>query len=96
MNQETQAFVTTIIAVYGAVLGTISLITSVVLGIIEIKRYKPKLKVAVSYGVITDGRGHSSEPLMLIKALNIGHGKIVLQTFGFLLKDKSTQIMMKP
>jgi hypothetical protein len=96
VSADAQDFITTIIAVYGAVLATIGFALSLFLGINELRRHQPRVRVTVSIGnLINPGVSHS-EPLILVEAINTGQGTVVLEMFGFLLRDKSKQVILQP
>jgi len=51
--------VTSIVAVYGAVIATISLGASIWLGIVELNRYKPRIRIQLGQGVMQSELGPS-------------------------------------
>jgi len=78
---------TTAIAVYGAIVATLSLAASVWLGVAELNRHKPRLKITANTGCLLDGNDKSSEPLVMIEAINTGAGKIHITGIGWFLSN---------
>lgn len=94
---QTQIFdLTTAIAVYGAVLATLGFGLSLWLGIAELRRYRPRIKVTVSEGRLIDGNGVSSEHMILVQALNTGGGSLTITGVGWLLDDGDRLQCIKP
>ena len=89
MQQSGYELATTLTAVYGAIIATLGLILSVALAIIEIRRHKPRVRVTATSGDIIDPVRGSSEPLIIIEAVNIGSGPVSLTGVGWLRKDGS-------
>jgi hypothetical protein len=87
---------TTIIATYGAIIATLSLTLSLLLGIYEIRRDKALIKVSIDYGTLMFHDNELSEPFLLVNVINTGKGKVVLNSFGFLMKDDSRQVITSP
>ena len=75
MPMNLNDLVTLIIAIYGALLATLSFILSVILGIHEISKLRPKLRVKASHARITYSDNKTSELLISIEAVNIGTGR---------------------
>lgn len=96
MTRGTFDLITIAIAIYGAVLGTLSLILSIVLAVIEFNRRRPKVKVTAMYGQLINDDGKTSEPLIIIDAVNVGNGSIVLTAVGWLLAGGNKQQIIKP
>jgi len=86
----------TIIATYGAVLASLGFILSVILGIYEIRRDRASLKISIANCTFIYHDNKISEPFLAVKAVNSGKGTIVLNTFGFLMKDGSKQVIISP
>ena len=80
-----QLAVTTAVAVYGALVATLSLAASIWLGFAELNRHKPRLKIIPNTGVLVDAAGHNSEPLVLVEAINIGAGRLRITGVGWSL-----------
>jgi hypothetical protein len=85
----TLEILTIILALYGAVLSTI-------LGIHELRKGLPKLKVSASHGYTFDAKGSRSEPVIILKAENIGSGQIHLNGVGWLNHNRSKQQFTNP
>jgi len=96
MTPETQAYVTTVIAVYGAVVATLGFVLSIVLGIHELRRERPRVRVTLDTGHLANIGKINSEPLILVEAVNTGKGDVLLENFGFLLKGGSKQVIIRP
>ena len=96
MFQGVTYTVTMAIAIYGAFLATLSFILSIILAIIEVRRHLPLVIVSVNQGVITDAIGKTSEPLIIMKAINRGSGSISLTGVGWYLRDGSKKQFMTP
>jgi len=96
MDETTSLVITTVIAVYGAIIATLSLIGSVVLGIIELRRTRPRLKVEARRATLMDGLDEPSEPFISVEAINVGKGSVRISSFGFYLRDKSKMHIIKP
>ena len=87
MENEGYQLANTLITAYAAIVATISLIASGILGYLELKRRRPHLKVTATYGVLEEfGRGNS-EPLIFLQAINDGAGPVSITGVGWLLKD---------
>lgn len=89
MGQEAQFWATTAIAIYGAILAS-------VLAILEIKRRQPRIRVKASLGVLWSDDGKPSEPFIIIEAVNLGQGPVTFDNFGWLNRDGSKQVILKP
>jgi len=94
---QTQTYnLTTAIAIYGATLATLGFLLSLWLGIIELRRNRPCVRVTASGGSLIDGNGVSSEYMILIEALNIGHGPLIITGVGWLLDNRRKLQYIKP
>jgi hypothetical protein len=91
-----QLDLTAAIATYGAVVATLSLAASIWLGLAELNRHKPRLKVIPNTGVLVDGMDRNSEPLVLVEAINTGSGKLRITGVGFTLTKGRKQQFMRP
>jgi hypothetical protein len=87
---------TTIIAAYGAILATLGFALSLMLGINEIKKQKPKVKVKFSLGRLIDADGTNSEILILIEAHNTRTLPVIITGFGFLEKKGNKTPLLNP
>ncbi|MGD0707445.1 MAG: hypothetical protein ABSA51_03215 [Anaerolineaceae bacterium] len=87
---------TTAIAVYGAVIATLSLIISTWLGILKLKSHKPNIKISLFYGNLFDANGEISEPLIIVEAINIGTGAITITSVGWLFYSKEKLVVIHP
>lgn len=96
MFQGTNGLLTTIIAIYGAILATLSLILSIILAIIEVRRHMAQVVVSAKHGYITDNFGKSSEPVIIITAINKGNGSISITGVGWFLKDGGKKQFLQP
>lgn len=86
MNQQN---ITTVVAVLGLVL-------SVILGVIEIRRYSGRVKVKILQGHFYDRPEEYSEQVIVIRAENIGYGATYIRIGGWLRKDGSSLAIMNP
>jgi hypothetical protein len=76
--------ITTIIAIYGAFLATVSFILSLILGISKLRKEYPKVKVKFSFGTIIDQDGKKSESLILFDAHNKREVPVIITGCGWL------------
>jgi hypothetical protein len=86
MNQEN---ITTVIAVLGFIL-------SVILGVIEIKRYRGRVRVKILLGHFFDLQQGNSEQITEIQAANIGYGTTYIDGGGWLKRDGSSIAILSP
>jgi hypothetical protein len=86
VNQQN---ITTVVAVLG-------LILSLILGVIEIKRYSGRVKVKLTLGHFYDLPDQYSEQVIEIRAMNIGYGTMYISGGGWLQKDGSEIAITKP
>jgi len=86
MGETGYQLANTILAGYAAVLATISIIASIILGYLEVRRHRPRVKVTAKYGVLSDAQRGNSEPLIFLEAVNNGSGSIAISGVGWLLK----------
>jgi hypothetical protein len=87
---------TTVIAIYGAILATLGLALSLWLGIIEVKRHRTRVRVNPSRGRLIDPKGNNSEPMILVEAINIGNGMVTITGVGWLLDNKHRLQVIRP
>ena len=85
---------TLIIAIYGAILGTISLAASIALGIAEFKRNRPNLRVEARHARIVDRSKGNSEPLISLDAINTSQRAITLTCVGWLTTNKKERLQI--
>jgi hypothetical protein len=96
MDESISLVITTAIAVYGALIATLSLAASIVLGVNELKRHRARLKVVARRAILIDGFDKPSEPFISVEAINVGSGSIRISSFGFYLRDKSKLHIINP
>jgi hypothetical protein len=96
MDNSGYELATTLIAAYGAVVATLSFILAIVLGILELKRHKPQLRVTATHGTIIDPIRGTSESLILMEAVNLGTNKVTLTAVGWLLNNKHKLQFTRP
>jgi hypothetical protein len=77
-----------ILALYNAVRSTI-------LGIQEIKRRRPEIRVSAAHGYVFDV-GIPSEPVIVIEAVNDGDGIVYLNSMGFLQEGDKRYAIYEP
>ena len=87
---------TTAIAVYGAVLATLGFGLSIWLGIAELRRYRPRVKITASVGNLFDRNLVGSEQMILVEALNIGGGPLTITGVGWLLDNGRKAQFIRP
>jgi len=87
---------TTAIAVYGALLATLSFGLSLWLGILKVKEKMPKLRISQSISRFIDSFGKSSEQMIEIEGLNVGRGQITITGVGWILIDGTKLQYMRP
>jgi hypothetical protein len=87
---------TTILATYGAILATLSFGLSLILGIKELRKSRPKIHIKVSFGRYIDRDGENSESLIIIDAHNQGLVPVILTGYGWLNNDKTMSHIVKP
>lgn len=87
---------TTIIATYGAILATLGFILSLILGVHEIRKDRAQIKLSIDSGTLIFHDNKVSESFLLVKAVNSGKGKVILNSFGFIMKDGSSQVIIEP
>lgn len=88
--------ITIIIAVYGAVLATLGFVLSIVLGVNELRKERPKIKVKSSFGSLIDSDGKSSELLILFEAHNTSLVPIIITGCGWLGERGKKYQFIKP
>ncbi len=88
--------ITIIIAVYGAVLATLGFVLSIVLGINELRKERPKIKVKSFFGSLIDSDGKSSETLILFEAHNTSLVPIIITACGWLGEKGMKYQFIKP
>ncbi len=88
--------ITIIIAVYGAVLATMGFGLSLVLGINELQKQLPKIKVKLTSGSLIDRDGKSSEPLIIFEAYNNRQFSVEITGCGWLALNRERYQFIKP
>lgn len=86
MNQQN---ITTVVAILGFVL-------SVILGVIEIRRYSGRVKVKILLGHFFDKPEEYSEQVIEIRAENIGYGARYISSGGWRRKDGGRVLITNP
>ena len=86
MDTETQFWFTTIIATYGSIIATISFVASLWLGVIEVKRHKPRIEIRVGQGVLIVDK-QPSESFIIVEAVNMGFSPITITGVGWILSN---------
>lgn len=84
------------VAIYGAILGTLGFILSVILAVIEFRRDRPKLKVRAEKGFLVDDNGETSEPVIILSATNLGNIPILIQGVGWLFDNGERLYILEP
>lgn len=87
---------TTAIAVYGAILATFGFGLSLWLGITELRRHRPRIRVTVSEGSLLDENWVGSEHMIFVEALNVGAGSLTITGVGWLLDNRHKLQIIKP
>jgi hypothetical protein len=87
--------ITAVVAIYGAVIATISLAASIWLGMVELNRQKSKIKIHLGQGVLHNELG-PSESFIVIDAVNTGGGVIIITSVGWITSDKKKLAHLKP
>lgn len=82
---------TLIIAIYGAILSTITIVWSIYTSLQD----KPKIKISGDFGYITSTE-RLNGPLLLIKAINKGKRSVNLSSVGIRLERNLDFINLKP
>ncbi|MCW5877670.1 MAG: hypothetical protein KIS80_02230 [Anaerolineales bacterium] len=88
--------VTIYIAVYGAIVATLSFVLSLVLGVHKLNQNKPKIRMSFDVARLTSPSGKQSEPLINVKIVNKGSAKVIVNSCGWLRKDKSNAFVLNP
>ncbi len=86
--------ITVYIALYGAILGTLGFVVSLILAINELGKSKPKIRVSLHHARLTDPDGKSSEPLIGVDVVNEGNHSVRLSSCGWLRKDKYKDVIL--
>ncbi len=83
------------LALYGAVIGTVAAVGTLLQAIWNIHRERPRLKVQGSRAVIVSGASPAlnmpgqRETVIMVEAVNTGSRPITIQEAGLILKNKS-------
>jgi len=70
-------------------------VVSTILGILEIRRRRPEIRVSAAHGYVFD-LGAPSEPVIVIEAVNEGAGPIYLSSMGFQLEGDERYAITQP
>jgi hypothetical protein len=89
MNNEIQFWITTAIAIYGAAVATW-------LGVIEVLRNQPRIKIYAEQGYCFDTGDKASEPVIFVEAVNIGSKSVNISSGGWLCTGGEKIALMKP
>ena len=84
------------VAWYGAIVATISVIASIILGSVTLLRDRTKVKIKVSEGFLVYGRKLSDKSQIFIEAINIGRRTVTLEGAGFTLKNGKHMVILEP
>ena len=87
--------ITTAVAVYGAIIATISLSASIWLGIAELSRHKSRISIRLGQGVMHNEQG-PSESFIIVDAVNTGSGSIILTSIGWITSNKKKLSYLNP
>ena len=85
--------ITTIVAVYGAILSTISIGIHIFTQLIS---NRPKVKVKIYIGFVADPLSGKTPPVLFISALNPGQKVVTLSSAGLVLPDKNQLVLPNP
>lgn len=86
--------VTIAIAVYGAVLATLGFVLSVILGINELNKNNPRIRISLGNSQLIDPNYNPSEPLIGVNVVNRGISPVIISSCGWLRKDKSKEVLL--
>jgi hypothetical protein len=80
---------TQILAIYGAVISTVSIVLALILGITELKRNTPRVKILKKEQTFIFADNLDSEPFIGIEIQNLGTVPITITGVGWMKKDGS-------
>ena len=84
-----QFLITTVIAIYGASIATISMAASIWLGVLELKKKRPKISIMIGERILFSESIGASEPVMLAQAMNVGLGSQKIVSVQLQLSNKT-------
>jgi len=87
---------TNAVALYGAIIATISMFFSIILGIKELRKDQQKLKIKSSLGRIILDNNLQSESLIIIEGQNRGFVPVCINGVGWLLNDGTKLQILNP
>lgn len=91
MNLVFDVSPTTLLAIYGSVLSTIT----VVILVLKYRKDKPLIRVKVSQGFYADMR-FDDKTKIILEAVNLGQRPVTLTSAGFALSNKEHIVILKP
>jgi len=83
------------VAWYGAIVATISVIASIILGTITLLRDRASIKVKISHGFLVYGPNLGEDLYIFIEASNKGRRPVTLTSVGFELKNGHNIVFTK-
>jgi len=83
------------VAWYGAIVATISVVASIVLGMITLLRDRASIKIEISHGFLLYGPSPSENLYIFIEASNKGRRPVTLTSVGFKLKNGHNIVFTK-
>ena len=86
---EWTEIITTIIAAYGALLATYTLVA-------QLRGKKPRIRVKASMGFLEFGSYGTSDAMVFLSAQNVGHKAVTLSSKGLLLPKKGRLFLLNP
>jgi len=85
-----------VVAWYGAIVATISVIASAILGTITLLRDRASIKIKISHGFLVHGPNLSDDLYIFIEASNKGRRPVTLTSVGFKLKNGNNIVFTEP
>jgi hypothetical protein len=85
-----------ILAIYSPIIGTLAFALSLILGINELLKDKPRIRVKIKYGNIMSMNGESSESLFIFEIHNIGRIPNTISSCGWFHPDKTSAQWLVP
>lgn len=83
------------VAWYGAIVATISVIASIILGMITLLRDRASIKIKISHGFLVYSPSLSEDLYIFIEAINKGRRPVTLTSLGFKLKNGNNIVFTK-
>jgi hypothetical protein len=84
------------VAWYGAIVGTISFITTFILGLLSYLRDRGKIKVKLSEGFLIPSIYLGDKTQIFVEAINTGRRPVTLVGVGFTLSNGKSLVIPKP